>query len=125
MNEKKNDVVLIVLVLAFAAVFLIGMTWKKTDADSAQAVVTLDGQEYGRYPLSEDCTVEIAAGEEKWNVLVIKDNAVEMTEASCPDKICVHHKKISGNNETIVCLPNKVVVVIEDAKKTEIDILTH
>jgi hypothetical protein len=43
-----------------------------------------------------------------------------MTQADCPDKLCVHQKAISATGETIVCLPNKVVVEIagetEDAE---------
>ena len=36
-----------------------------------------------------------------------------MKEADCPDKLCVHMKKISQVNETIVCLPNQVILTIE------------
>ena len=44
-----------------------------------------------------------------------------MLEANCPDEICVHHKPISKNGETIVCLPNKVVVVIKNGIEREVD----
>ena len=46
------------------------------------------------------------------NLLVIKDGKADVTEADCPDKLCVHQKAISKTNETIVCLPNKVVVQV-------------
>ena len=36
-----------------------------------------------------------------------------MTEADCPDKICVNTGKISKIGETIVCLPHRVVVEIQ------------
>jgi len=47
------------------------------------------------------------------NVLVIENGEASIKSATCPDKICVSHRKISKSGETIVCLPNKVVVEIE------------
>ncbi len=42
----------------------------------------------------------------------IHDGKADVTEADCPDKLCVHQKAISKTHETIVCLPNKVVVEV-------------
>ena len=36
-----------------------------------------------------------------------------MIEADCPDQICVNHLAISRDGESIICLPNKVVIAIE------------
>ncbi|HBE87040.1 MAG TPA: hypothetical protein DDW53_19330, partial [Lachnoclostridium sp.] len=36
-----------------------------------------------------------------------------ITEASCPDKVCVRTGKIHRSGELIVCLPNRVVITIE------------
>ncbi len=47
-----------------------------------------------------------------YNVLLIKDGQASMTEADCPDLICVHHKPVSREGETIVCLPHKLVVEV-------------
>ena len=33
-----------------------------------------------------------------------------MTEADCPDQLCVHQKAVDAAGGTIVCLPNKVVI---------------
>ena len=35
-----------------------------------------------------------------------------MTDADCPDKLCVKTGRISKTGETIVCLPHRVVVEI-------------
>ena len=45
-------------------------------------------------------------------VLVIKDGKAEMKSAICPDKICVKHRPIDKSGQTIVCLPEKIVVKI-------------
>ena len=45
----------------------------------------------------------------------------DMKEADCPDKLCVHQKAISAENESIVCLPNRVVVTVTNSKKEGMD----
>ena len=52
---------------------------------------------------------------------MIENGKVKMKEADCPDQICVHHRAISKNRETIVCLPNKVVVEIVSSEESELD----
>ena len=60
-----------------------------------------------------------------YNRFAIQDGYVSMPEASCPDQICVHHSRISRNKETIVCLPDKVVITIENGEDSGIDVLQH
>ena len=38
-----------------------------------------------------------------------------MSEADCPDKVCMGMGKISRNGEFIACLPNRLLVVVEGA----------
>lgn len=123
---RKNDWILIAVLLVAAVVAYFGIRfYQKANTKEAVAVVTVDGVEYGRYPLNEDRTERITLENGSYNVLAIKDGYADMTEASCPDQICVNHNKISRKNETIVCLPDKVVVTIENGEKEDIDLLTH
>ena len=48
-----------------------------------------------------------------------------MIDATCPDHICVNQKEISKTGETIVCLPNKVIVEIKGADSSELDAVTN
>lgn len=116
---KKNDWILIAAVLAVSAVFLGGYFFRPQQKDGA-AVVTIDGEVFGSWPLSEDRTVEIGDG----NRLVIKDGKADMVWADCPDKLCVNQKAISREGESIICLPNKVVVSITGGEERELDAVT-
>lgn len=61
-----------------------------------------------------------------YNLIEIGDEEVRVIEASCPDKIDVKQGYISRVGETIVCLPNKMVIEIKGMDKdTEIDIINH
>ncbi len=110
-KHKRNDLVLI-LVLLCAALFCF-LFMKMNAKQGSVAVVTVDGEVINELSLSEDTTQKVTVGDH-YNILSIKDGAVTMQEADCPDKICVNHKAISKDGETIVCLPHKVVITIEN-----------
>ena len=90
----------------------------------AGAEVTIDGQFYGTYSLEEEQTVEIIVDDKVKNVLKIQNGKADMIAADCPDLLCVHQRAVSNQNETIVCLPNKVVVEIVGGKRAELDSVT-
>lgn len=118
---SRNDIIfLAVLVAVVAVVFLVFSVMGKKE-DGAYVLVTIDGEEYGVYSLAQEQEVPIIQDGATTNVLVIEDGFADMTEADCPDKLCVHQKAISRNNETIVCLPNKVVVQVMGSKESGFD----
>ena len=84
--------------------------------------VTVDQTVYGKYPLGEDRTVEIRCGD-AINLLVIRDGRASVESASCPDGICVSHRPIARNGESIICLPNKVVISVSSEKTNAPDIV--
>ena len=73
--------------------------------------VTVDGQVTMTLPLDTDTAVTIR-GTVNENTLTIADGAARMTAAGCPDGLCVHHGAISRGGESIVCLPNRIVVTV-------------
>ncbi len=124
---KKNDMVLISIILVAAIACLLGMRiWQKNNTKGdAAAVVTIDGNVYGEYPLSEDYEERIELPDGSYNVLTIKDGFAQVSEASCPDQICVHHNHIKYSGESIVCLPNKLVVTVKGGEDNGIDGSTY
>ena len=52
-----------------------------------------------------------------FNTVEIKSGSVSVTEASCRNQVCVRHGAISRPGESIVCLPNRLVVTIEGSGK--------
>ena len=107
---KKNDIILIaVLLLVSAAGFLL-FNALKTGGDTV--VVLIDGVERASYSLSLDReeVIETAGG---INTLVISGGKAYIKDADCPDGICVSHRAVSMVGETIVCLPHSLVIKIE------------
>lgn len=109
MKTIRNDILLIgalLLVCAIGAMYLFVFR-----AAGDTVTVTVDGKPYGTYPLSRDVTVDIENGEQH-NRLVIRDGKATVEAATCPDGICVAHAPIFRDGESIVCLPNRVVVTV-------------
>jgi hypothetical protein len=44
-----------------------------------------------------------------------------MIDADCPDKLCEKQGKISKNGQSIICLPNKIVIKINSDTDTDVD----
>lgn len=76
-----------------------------------QVQVTVDGQVVMTLPLDTD-TVVTVHGAVNDNTLTIADGTASMTDAGCPDRLCVHHGAISRTGESIICLPNRIVVTV-------------
>lgn len=120
-KKHRNDIILVaVLLFAALAAFAVIQLTKKS---GGYAVVVQEGKEIASYPLSEDITVTFHSPNGGYNTLVIKDGKADVTEADCPDKLCVNQHSISFNGETIVCLPNKLVVKIVSGEEADVDII--
>ena len=116
---KKQDFILIAVIVLIAGV-IFGVT-SLTAKDGAYVQVEQNGRVTQTLPLNIDSDTVIKTVENETNTLLIRNGYASVTQASCPDKICVRHKKISKNGETIICLPHKLVITVVD-KKTENDI---
>lgn len=116
---KKKDILLIVVLLAAGLIGLLAVRAAQSGA-GATVEITVDGEVYGDYDLDKDQTIEIK-NDLGYNKVVIADGTVDVTDADCRDKICVNHAKISKDNETIICLPHKLVVEIKGGSSASID----
>lgn len=123
---RKNDIILIAVLALIAFVSYIGIGFfQGANTKNGVAVVTIDGEEYGRFPLAVDTTERIELPDGSYNILEIRDGEADITDASCPDGICVNHRAVSKRGESIVCLPNKVVVEIENGEESDIDFVVN
>lgn len=105
---KKNDFILIIVIVLLGASIYAGMRLFSRSGDTV--TVTADNNVLYTLPLDEDTTVRIPFGNNEYNELVIKNGTAYISDASCPDRICVKHTAIKNDGETIVCLPHKLVV---------------
>lgn len=104
-------VVLAVLLLAAAAAWL---SYGGRSGDALTATVKHRSQVVAQVPLSsltEEKTVTID-GTYHLTVTLDKTGAA-VTESDCPGQDCVHTGRITRAGQSIVCLPEQVVVTLE------------
>ena len=119
-KKYTRDLILVgmLLLAALQLFFLMREKQTKETGTGAVAVVTVDGEEFGRYSLNENGTFLLNGGS---NTLVIENGEAWVSEANCPDKVCMGMGKISRNGEFIACLPNRLIVIVEGGEQSPFD----
>lgn len=118
---KKNDVMLLIIIIV-SSLLIFGMRYMLKDQGKAYVTVRIDGEIVETFPLSEDREY---VTDTKGNKIQIKDGQVNMVEADCPDQLCVHQMAISKNKESIICLPNEVIVQVTSYDEAQYDAVTN
>ena len=121
-QKKRNDLILAVVMILVAAA---GFLWCNLSKEEGSYVTLIqNGTEVQSFSLNEEQEYRIELEGGRYNLLQIREGKVYMKEASCPDQICVNHRPIGNVGETIVCLPNEIVLkVVEQSTKPEIDMV--
>ena len=120
MEKLKKDIILLLgIILAAFLLWLIPYLLNK-DA-SAMVTVYQNGHEIGKYPLGKEQTISIPSGEGGYNLLFISGGEASISDADCPDGLCVRQRAVDRNGESIICLPHKLVIQITAGKERELD----
>ena len=102
---KKKEFIFIGALLA-VSVLLCVYVYVLPHVKYGSIQITVDGELYGTYSLEKDQVIAIG----DTNVCEIKNGEVKMTEANCPDHLCMKQPAVGSAGGYIVCLPNKVVI---------------
>lgn len=113
----------LVLLAVFLVIGLILLAWWQFRPAAAGGIaeVAVDGEVMAELPLAEDTEMVIEGYDGGENTLVIRDGEADITSASCPDGVCVRHRAVSRDGESIICLPNRVVVTIRGGEEGDVD----
>lgn len=108
---SKADIILCAVILIAALGFLI--IFRLNARTGMNVNISVNGKLVESFSLDKDREYKVTTDSGE-NLVVISDGAVSVTEADCPDKVCVKHSEISNVGETIICLPHKLVVEIAE-----------
>ena len=113
---KKGDLCLIIIALVFLAL------WFIPKGQGGEAAIYVDGKLYERLSLDEDSQITVKS---QWgkNTVSVEKGIVTISYADCPDKLCAK-EKISASGGSIVCLPNRLSIIIENTRtKNKTDVI--
>ena len=110
------------------AVILIALAWFLFNVNREQGSsvsVYVNNELVNTLNLSDDGEYCIGEDESPIIIYTIQNGNLNVKYADCPDKLCVHQKTISKAGQTIVCLPNKVMFLIEGNLNNEFDAIGY
>ena len=114
MNKQTKILsgVLVAVVLLSAGVLL----WRKLTPQPARLAKISQGgnvvKEIDLTQVKEPYSFTLEGENGALNTVLVEPGRICISEASCPDQICVHQGWISDGSEPIVCLPNQIIIQI-------------
>ena len=117
--KKRAPVELVVLAVLLLAAAAAGLWFFLGRTPGTWAVVRVEGREIARYSLARDGVYPLNGGT---NVLTVENGSAAVTQADCPDKICVEQGRVRYTGQCITCLPNKLTVTLEGGEP-EVDLV--
>lgn len=103
---KINKIAAVIFFILFSASLALYFVWSGREGKTA--TVYLDGEVYTQIDLASEREIVLPH-----NTLLVSDGGVSVTEADCPDKICMQRGAMRGGLP-IVCMPNRVTVIVDD-----------
>ena len=110
---NKFDIILIIGIICISGIFILFN--KLNSKKGTTALVYYENKLVKKIDLSIDKTYNVKGY--NGNVLiVVKDNKIKVAKEKSLHHLCSKQGYISKSNETIVCLPNKIVIEIDSKK---------
>jgi hypothetical protein len=108
---NKATIITLIAVLTVAAVSLtLCVIMALQSGTTKTALIFEDGELLRSIPLNggkTEYTIELPH-----NTVMVKNDSVAIIRADCPDQICVHTGFIHDGTIPIICMPNKIQIII-------------
>lgn len=116
---RKNDYLLILLIILLAAGSQLFMKASAANADLTFEIRHGDHvvQTVKRSALTTPGELSISTPDGSVLIEIDPIKGAHIIESPCPDKLCIHQGYINKNGQTILCLPEKVLVTAVAGKK--------
>lgn len=109
-DENKVYIGIFLLLLCFS---LVGIYWVSHLGGGNMATIQQGQEILAEFDLNQveeayEWTIYGADG--AYNILSIEPGQIAITEANCPDQICVNRGYSQGDAAPIICLPHQVLI---------------
>lgn len=105
-----GDFLILLAVIALSAFLISASLAGAEEASGLEMVVSVNGREVLSRPLGNGDQRITVRGYQGESLIEVSGGKVHMVDSACPDKLCVRTGWISRPHESIVCLPNRVVI---------------
>lgn len=122
---KRADFLIVFGILAVGGIWYWMLCLQKQTTSGSEVVVTVNGDEYGRYDLNTEQVIRITSENDGFNELHIANGQAWIEKANCKNHYCMNQNAISDKLESIICIPHGVTVFVENKNEMpEYDVIT-
>lgn len=125
MSLKKRAVLLSFVVVIIILVSILSIIYMKDNAQEGVyakiyqndiLIKTIDITN-----VDEPYTIKIDSEDGGYNIIEVKEGAVGVIEATCPDGLCMDMGYIDSSLMPVICLPNHLTIKIEGKDNNDLD----
>jgi hypothetical protein len=123
-RTTKIDLVLIILVLFLSTSSIIWVSVNRIKQSPLPKVASIyqENMKLQEIDLEKDGITSILNGKMK---IEVKSGKIRILDSDCPQKICVKMGWIDNSGQTIVCIPNHVLIEIKSSGSPLIDAVSY
>ena len=123
MKSNKFWVLILLAVLLASSVAALAVC----SAPAAWAHISLDGINVESVDLSSvfQPRAQMLESSYGFNVVDIENGRIRVSEADCPDRLCIRQGWAGGGAIPIVCMPNRLVISFNGGNEQGIDAVTR
>ncbi len=117
MKLKKGDKAILLVILIFFLLSTALTFYNKNGSDNKEALIEVEGKVIKKIKLSQDMEKEefhLKIDDTKFFYVIAEEGKIKMEQSTCPNQICVKTGEISEVGESIICLPYKTGIYIEE-----------
>ena len=104
--KNKHWAIILAVILVVSALCCIPLLKSQT---ASQVQITSSGTLVATLDLARDQELTVPAPDGGYNIITVKNGAIAVTDATCPDHYCMARGYCTGGTQ-IVCLPNRLVI---------------
>ena len=124
-GERKYITVAILMSFAVFLLALICILWIFRPVSPKEAIADIyqNGSLIKSIPLDTaeaPFSFTVTGENDCFNEITVKDGGICISNASCPDKLCMHQGYIRSSLLPITCLPNRLVIQVREIGKDEV-----
>lgn len=108
---KQSDILIILVILLIAGILFV--SFEKEDTNNMIAKVYYEDELKLTIDLNENKEYDVEGYNGNVHI-VVEDKKIKVEEENSPKHLCSKQGFISSSYQTIVCLPNKIVIRVED-----------
>ncbi len=112
---KIGDFILVILIIGLSIFFFLNKFSKEKKHEKKYLIIESPYEKLRYKIIPQNKKIKIK-GRLGYSTILVTSNYVKMIDSPCPNKLCIKQGKIFKSGESIICVPNQIIVKIVSEK---------